>query len=166
MNAIYTRRSIRKFKPAPVTNEQIESFIKAGMNAPSASDQQPWQFVVLTDRTLFPEIVKIHPHTDMLTTAPAAILVCGDLNLETNTGYWMIDCAAATENILLEIASQGLGAVWCGIYPREKRVEGIRKLLHLPEQIVPFALVPLGYPDETKPPKNLFHPERIHRNEW
>lgn len=166
MDAIYTRRSIRKFTGQTVSREQIECFIKAGMNAPSAGDEQPWQFVVIDDRNLFSEIMKIHPHTEMLRTAQVAILVCGDLTLETHRGYWVQDCAAATENILLEITSHGLGAVWCGVYPREKRVEGIRKLLHLPDHVVPFALIPLGYPAEAKPPKNIFRRDRIHHNGW
>jgi nitroreductase len=166
MDIIYKRRSIRKFTPQRVLKEMIESFIKAGMNAPSAGNEQPWRFVVIDDRNIFNEIMKVHPHTEMLATATVAILVCGDLTLETHKGYWVQDCSAATENILLEIASQGLGAVWCGVYPREQRVDGIRKLLNLPSHIIPFSLIPVGYPDEQKPPKNIFNRERIHYNGW
>jgi len=166
MDIIYKRRSIRKFTSQPVSKEMIESFIKAGMNAPSAGNEQPWQFVVIDDRNIFNEIMKVHPHTEMLRTAAVAILVCGDLTLETHKGYWVQDCSAATENILLEIASQGLGAVWCGVHPREQRVDGIRKLLSLPSHIIPFSLIPVGYPDEQKPPKNIFSRDRIHYNGW
>jgi nitroreductase len=98
--------------------------------------------------------------------AEKAILVCGDLNLEKFKGYWMIDCAAATENLLLAAHSLGLGACWLGIYPREGRVTGMRKLLHLPTHIIPFALVSLGYPAEEKPQEDRYNESRIHHNKW
>jgi nitroreductase len=166
MDVIFKRRSIRKYTPQAVSRELLESFIKAGMNAPSAGDEQPWHFVILTDRSIFGEIMKIHPHAGMLATAPAAVLVCGDLSLETNKGYWVQDCAAATENMLLAITAEGLGSVWVGVYPRTQRVEALKKLLHLPEHIVPFSLLPVGYPDEQKPPKDIFLRQRIHENQW
>lgn len=166
MEAIYTRRSIRKFTPQPVSGELVEGFIKAGMNAPSAVNQQPWQFVIIDDRTTLNEIMTVHPHSAMLAQATVAILVCGDLSLETRQGYWVQDCAACTENILLEIADAGLGAVWLGVYPREERVEGIRRILGIPSQVVPFSLIPVGHPAEEKAPNDKFNPDRIHRNSW
>lgn len=102
----------------------------------------------------------------MLKEADKAILVCGDLHLEKFKGYWMIDCAAATENILLAAHSLGLGACWLGMYPREGRVAGMRKLLQLPSFIVPFALISLGFPAETKSVEDRYNPLRIHRNQW
>ena len=166
MDAIYTRRSIRKFTSKPVSNELIESLIKAGMNA-IGKRPQPWQFIILTDRTMFPEIIKIHPYTDMLTTAPAAILVCGEFDLGTNKGYWMIGCRLPrrTLSLVIAVARTGGSLVRC-VSTREAPVEGIRKLLRLPEHVVPFCSFRLATPTETKPPKNLFRPERIHRNGW
>ena len=166
MKCIYTRRSIRKYTPESVSPELLDSFIKAGMNAPSAANQQPWQFVVIDDRKLLDELMTVHPHSSMLKQATAAILVCGDLSLEERQGYWVQDCAACTQNILLEIADAGLGAVWLGVHPREDRVTGIRRILGIPEHVVPFALIPVGYPAEEKTPNDKFHPERIHRNGW
>jgi nitroreductase len=166
MDAIYVRRSIRRFTTQPVTREQLESFVKAGMNAPSAGDEQPWQFIIIDDRPTMNRIMEIHRHAEMLATAQAAILVCGETSRETHPGYWTQDCSAATENILLEIASQGCGAVWCGVYPRLGRVEGLRTLLGIPESVIPFALIPVGYPAEQKPAKNLFHRDRIRYNTW
>ena len=166
MKAIYTRRSIRSFTPETVVPELIDSFIKAGMNAPSAANQQPWQFVVIDDRTLLDELMTVHPHSSMLKQATVAILVCGDLSLEERKDYWVQDCAACTENILLEISDAGLGAVWLGVHPREDRVTGIRRVLGIPEHVVPFSLIPVGYPGETKPPNDKFLAERIHRNGW
>jgi nitroreductase len=166
MESIYKRRSIRKYTSEPVQQEKLLEFIKAGMNAPSAGNQRPWQFVIITERKLLDEIPKFHPYSLMLHEASAAILVCGNLECEKHKGYWVQDCSAATQNILLEITDQGLGGVWLGVYPREDRVEGLRKLLNIPEQIIPFSLIAVGYPAEEKPPKNEFDHSRIKYNRW
>ena len=166
MDTIYRRRSIRKYTAETVKDEVLMAVVRAGMNAPSAGNQQPWHFVIIDQRPLLEKITKIHPYAQMLHQAPAAILVCGDLGLEKHVGYWVQDCAAAVENMLLEIVDQGLGGVWLGVYPREDRVEGLRKLLGIPENIVPFALIAAGHPDEKKSLKSEFHKERIRRNHW
>ncbi len=166
MKAIYTRRSIRKFKSDPIDPSILLEFVRAGMNAPSAGDQQPWHFILITDRKLLDAVPAFHPHSQMLHEAPAAILVCGDLLLERHKGYWVQDCSAATENILLEIADRGFGGVWLGVYPREERVNGLRKLLDIPEHVIPFALIAVGRPAEHKGPKNIFREERIRTNAW
>ncbi len=166
MDAIYKRRSIRKYTSQVVPEKSIIEFIKAGMNAPSAGNQQPWHFVVINERKLLDGIPKIHPYSQMLHQASAAILVCGDLDLERHEGFWVQDCSAATENILLEIADQGFGGVWLGVYPRKDRVEGIRKILKIPERIIPFALIAFGYPAEKKDLKNEFKKGRIRYNYW
>jgi nitroreductase len=166
MNAIYKRRSIRKYTSKEVPDEKLLEFVKAGMNAPSAGNQQPWRFVIVTERSLLDKIPGVHPYAEMLKEAPAAILVCGDLGLESHKGYWVQDCSACTENILLEIADQGFGGVWLGVYPREDRVEGLRKLFNIPENIVPLSLIAVGYPAEQKPPRNEFDKSRIRYNSW
>jgi nitroreductase len=107
-----------------------------------------------------------HPYAAMLKQASVAVLVCGDATLEKHAGYWVLDCAAATQNLLLAAHAKGLGAVWCGVYPTADRVENFRKLLRLPEQIVPFSLIPLGFPDEQKAAEDRFDPARVHRNGW
>jgi len=166
MDTIYRRRSIRKYTEEEVPEEIISKIIKAGMNAPSASNQQPWQFLIINESDLLQEITKIHPYSNMLHEAPVAILICGDLNLDKAKGFWVQDCAAATENILLEITYQGFGGVWLGVYPRESRVEGIRKIFKIPKHIIPFSLVAVGHPREVKEPKNEFHKDRIRYNYW
>ncbi len=166
MDIIDRRRSIRKYTADPVGMKDIEAIIRAGMNAPSARNQQPWQFIVITDRATLDKIPAYHPNAGMVRQAPAAILVCADLSLVQSEGFWIQDCAAATENMLLEITARGLGGVWTGIYPREERVNGLQKLFGLPDSIVPFSLVPLGHPAEEKPPKNEFKRDRIHLNKW
>jgi nitroreductase len=163
---ILTRRSIRKYKKQAIPEQIVQKLLQAACNAPSAGNQQPWHFVLLDDRKILNVIHTFHPSAKMLAEADKALLVCGDLNLEKFKGYWMIDCAAATENILLAAHSLGLGACWLGLYPREGRVAGMRKLLHLPSNIIPFALVSLGYPGEIKPKENRYNPSRIHHNKW
>jgi nitroreductase len=121
---------------------------------------------VLTERTILDRIPSFHPYAAMLKEAPAAILVCGDLAREKHEGYWVQDCSAATENILIAVNEEGLGAVWLGIYPREERVRGLRQLLSIPETIVPFALVAIGYPAEKKEPADRFDASRLHYNSW
>lgn len=166
MDAILTRRSIRRYTAQPVAEELITGFLKAAMAAPSAGNEQPWEFVVLTERTILDRIPSFHPYAAMLKEAPAAILVCGDLAREKHEGYWVQDCSAATENILIAVNEEGLGAVWLGIYPREERVRGLRQLLSIPETIVPFALVAIGYPAEKKEPADRFDASRLHYNSW
>jgi nitroreductase len=166
MNAIYQRRSIRKYTTEPIPREKLLEFVKAGMNAPSAGDQQPWQFIVITDRAVLQRIPEVHPHASMLKEAPAAICVCGDLSLDTHRGFWVQDCAAATENILLEITAQGYGGVWIGVYPVEDRVRSVRNILGIPESVVPLSLIAVGHPAEIKEPKNIFLPERVRYERW
>jgi len=134
------------------------------MNMPSAGNQQPWHFVIIDDRGILKEITNIHPYSQMLNQASTTILVCGDLDLEKHEGCWVQDCSAATENILLEIADQGFGGVWLGVYPRKDRVEGIRKLPRIPPGIIPFSLISIGYPAEKKNRRMSLKKDRIRRN--
>ena len=166
LETIFTRRSIRKYKKQTISEKIVHDLLDAASSAPSAGNQQPWHFIVIDERKLLNVIHTFHPSANMVKEADKAILVCGDLNLEKFKGYWMIDCAAATENLLLAAHSLGLGACWLGIYPREGRVAGMRKLFQLPSHIMPFALVSLGYPGEYKPREDRFNASRIHRNKW
>lgn len=167
MKEIFERRSIRKYQNAPVPYDLAEQVIKAGMAAPSAGNEQPWEFVVVDDREILEGITKVHPHARMLFEAPAAIIVCSNMSLlRYDDGLWVQDCSAATENMLLEAAHLGLGAVWLGVYPMEERVKGIQALLQIPENIIPFSVISLGYPAENPPPADRYDPKRIHRNAW
>ena len=166
LEAILCRRSIRKYTGEAIPRQTITDLLRAAMSAPSAGNQQPWHFVVIEDRQILNEIPNIHPHSRMLREASAAIVVCGDLKLETNKGYWVQDCSAATENVLIAANAAGLGAVWLGVYPREERVEGLRKLLNAPQHIIPFSLISIGYPAEHKPPSDRYNVSRIHEDRW
>ena len=166
LQAIHTRRSIRKYLDRPVPGELTEKLLAAAMQSPSARNQQPWQFVVIDDRAVLAEIPSFMPNAAMAATAPLAILVCGDLGLEKSEGYWVVDCAAAVENMLLAAHALGLGAVWCGVYPREPRMEGLRRLIGLPEGVIAHSLVVLGYPGEHVQPQDRYRSERVHHNRW
>lgn len=166
MDAIYKRRSIRQYLDKSIPEELIHKIIKAGMNAPSAGNEQPWHFLVVDDRKILDKIPPLHPHSKMLYEAPAAIVVCADLSNVKYQEYWPQDCSAATQNILLAIADLDLGGVWLGVYPREDRVKKLQLLFGMPDEIIPFSIVALGYPAEQKPPKNIYEPHRIKHNTW
>lgn len=164
MEAIFKRRSIRKYTDKRVPEEVIERLLRAGMAAPSARNEQPWYFVVIDDRQVLNEIPKIHPYSQMLKEASHAIIVCGDVSNAKD--YWVQDCSAAMENMLIMAVDLGLGAVWLGVYPGEERVKGLKELLALPENIMPLSIMSIGYPAETKGPADRFDPSRIHKNKW
>ena len=166
MEAILSRRSIRKYSSEPVTESMLHELLDAAMNAPSSSNGQPWHFVAITDRKILDEIPEFHKYSNMVKEAPLAIIVCGDLQLEKSKGVWVQDCSAATENLLVAANAKGLGAVWLGVYPMEERITGVRSLLGLPDHIMPLSIVVVGHPGETKPPANRFNAERVHRNRW
>jgi nitroreductase len=166
LDAIFNRRSIRKYLSKEIPEELINTLLNASMYAPSARNTQSWEYLVVLERKLLNDIMKIHPYSGMLKDAPLAILVCGNKKLEENEAYLNQNCSAATQNILLAAYALGLGTVWLGVYPRKERVDGLRKLFSLPEHIVPVSMIAVGYPDEFKPKPERFLPERIHYNAW
>lgn len=166
MGAILGRRSIRKYADEPVGDGVVGELLRAAMSAPSAGNEQPWHFIVIRERGTMERIQEFHPFARMLLQAPVAILVCGDLSLEKYQGFWVQDCSAATENMLIAAHALGLGAVWLGIYPIEERVRGIRSLLGLPEHVVPLSLVSIGCPAEKKRPADRYDESRIHGERW
>ncbi|HBO69998.1 MAG TPA: nitroreductase family protein [Deltaproteobacteria bacterium] len=165
MEAILSRRSIRRYTGDPVPEPVIEEILAAAMSAPSSKNQQTWHFVVITDRAILREVPSFHPYAKMVPDAPVAILVCADLQRDEH-GFWVQDCSAATQNILLAAHAKGLGAVWLGVHPLEERVLGFRRLLGLPEHIVPLSLVPIGFPAVKKPREDRFDRTRIRKNRW
>lgn len=165
LDAIYSRRSIRKYETRPVEDEKVTEVLKAAMYAPSARNCRPWHFIVADDREVLEKIMEVHPYSKMLETAPVCIMVCGDTALEA-PGYHVVDCAAATQNILLAAKELGLGTCWLGVTPRPERIEPLAELFALPENIIPFALVALGYPAEEPERPERFDSTRIHKNKW
>jgi nitroreductase len=165
MQAILTRRSIRRYTADPVSDELVTELLKAATSAPTATNEA-WDFVVIRDREVFNAVQSFHPHAQMLKKAQVAILVCGDPTRETLKGRWPLDCAAATENMLIAANALGLGACWVGIYPVEERMQGMRNLLGIPEHIMPVSMISVGHPAEAKSPPERFRPERIHYGRW
>jgi nitroreductase len=166
IEAILSRRSIRRYTPQPVPEAVIKQLLEAAMSAPSAGNEQPWQFVVITDRRTLDEIPGFHPYAEMVKEASVVILVCGDLRLEKYKDHWVQDCSAATQNLLLAAHAKGLGAVWVGIYPTEDRILRMQKLLGLPRHVVPLCLVPVGHPAERVPREERYDASRVHQNRW
>lgn len=168
VEAILRRRSIRKYTEQPISEELFTGLLEAGMCAPSAGNERPWHFIVITERVLLDGITEFHDHAQMLKQAPAAIIVCADLTCDKYPGmkYWVQDCAAATENILLAAQEKGLGTCWLAVYPREDRMSGMKRLLGLPEHIMPISAIAVGYPAETKSPHSRYDASRVHRNRW
>ena len=165
MEAIFKRRSIRKYTNQELSDEIIEKILKAGMAAPSAQNEQPWHFVIIKDKNILREIPKFHPYSKMLPGAGCAIVVCGDTSLARGD-KWPQDCTAATQNMLLMATEAGIGSVWLGIYPDKDRIEPLKELLNLPACIIPFSIVSLGYPAETREPNDRYDASRVHINKW
>lgn len=165
---ILTRRSIRSYqKNNKLSKKDIDDILNMAMHAPSGNNTQPWEFVVVDSDSLFSKIMAIHPYCSFLKDAGAAIIVCGNLNEQLDEGYWIADCAAAMENLLLGAHAKGLGSCWCGIYPREERMEAFAKLLNLPDYVKPLGMAVIGYSDdEPKQPRVRFKPTKIHNNAW
>ncbi len=164
IQAINSRRSIRKYTSQKISDELIKKLLTAGMQAPSARNYQPWHFVITNDREILDQIPKLHPYADMMYQATLAILVCGDLKIEKSVEYISLDCSAATQNILLAAHALDLGAVWLGVYPRKDRMKGLKKLFKTPENIIPVSLISCGYPAEKIPPENRYNQSKIHFN--
>jgi nitroreductase len=166
LEAILTRRSVRKYTDKPISDEIVRQLLQAAMQAPSAANEQPWHFIVIKERRTLNQVPTFHPHSHMLKQAALAILVCEDTSQEVYGGRGPLDCSAATMNMLLAAHAMGLGAVWVGIYPVEERIAAMRKLLAIPAQVVPISLVSIGYPGEKVPGEDRFKPERVHFERW
>jgi nitroreductase len=163
IQTIFSRRSIRKYTDEPVSESEIKTLLEAAMAAPSASNGQPWHFVVVTDRKTLDALAEAHPHGKMLAQATLAVAVCGD---PARSGYWEQDCSAATENLLLAVAALGLGAVWLGVHPMADRVAAVRQALGIPDAVVPLCLLSIGHPAEHKEPRTQYDETRVHRDRW
>lgn len=166
LEAIFTRRSIRKYTGEAISEDQLKLILQAGFAAPSAHNRQPWHFVVVRDRGSLEAIANDHPYAKMLPQAGCGIVVCGDRQREENLSYLAENCSAAIQNMLLAAHGLGLGAVWCGIYPVNERTQMIGNLLGLPEHIVPIGLVVTGHKNEERPSENRYDDGRVHFEKW
>ena len=166
LEAINSRRSIRKFTGKPIDEQDLKNIIKAGFQAPSAHGLEPREFVVVRNAKIIEKIVQFHGYAKMLTQAGCGIVVCGDKTKQNVFGFLISDCSASVQNMLLAAHGLGLGAVWCGLYPREHLIEGMTDVLNLPEHIIPVGMVVVGIKDEKKSAINRYNEDKIHYDRW
>lgn len=169
LECIMTRTSVRNYTDRQVDDSTITRILRAGMAAPTAANQQPWHFVVVTEQSLKDSITAAFEYTKMVKHCSFAVVVCGDMdNLfkgdNPEGGFWVEDCSAASENMLLAAHALGVGGVWCGIYPLKDREERLRSILHLPSNLTPLNVMAFGYPALPSTPKDKWAPSKIHYN--
>lgn len=167
LDFIFSRRSIRRFSAERVSENQIKLLLEAAMAAPTAMNLQPWHFVVIDDPDKLADVRKILPFGKM--QAPLAICVCGNLGLMkklVTERFWVQDCSAATENLLLAANALGLGAVWCGVHPVNRLESSVRATLNLPDSVIPLNIVFVGHPAEEKPARSQYNQAKISQNQF
>ena len=166
MEGLLTRRSVRQYTNQKVSPADMTDIVKAAMFAPSARNQQVWEFVVITDQDKLAAFSAGLPTAPMAKTAAFAVAVCADLNRAASPEYWEQDCAAAMQNMLLACHAKGIGSVWVGMHPHEERENVVKKVCHIPENIKVHSLMIAGYPEKPAQEAQRFHEEYIHQNEW
>ena len=166
LTVIHNRKSVRKYLDKPVNKEQLEILLRAGMAAPTAGDKRPWELVVITDPAMLDTLSLSSRSTRMLSSAAAAIAVCGNTSIGFKSDVWVQDCSAASENILLAAEAIGLGAVWTGIYLNDGPTKYVKRVLGLPDEVIPLNVISIGYPTGAEKPKNKWNPTRIHWEKW
>ncbi len=177
LDTIFSRKSVRTYTDQAVSEEQVETLLKAAMAAPTGMNVQPWRFVVVRDQAVKDALAG--PRGGMIAQAPVVIVVCGETTLmrkpwgqpdaepvEVENGNWVQDCSAAAENLLLAAEAIGLGAVWTASYPYPDRMGPVREALALPENVTPLCVIPVGYPGGDDQPKDKWKPENIHYDKW
>ena len=163
MDAIFTRRSIRSFLDHPIERMKITQLLRAAMQAPSAGNQQPWEFLVIENREILNKLSEISPYASALKEAPCGIILLADQNTMKYPEHWEQDLGAATQNLLLAAAQEGLGTVWLGVAPTEERMTFLRNIFSLPPHRLPYNIIGLGYPKNQRNQLiDRFNPDRIH----
>jgi len=163
LDMIKKRRSIRKYTAQAMTNEQIRQLLEAAMAAPSGSNIQSWEFVVVKDSDLKRQLAQTHTWSYMAADAAVVFVVCGN---ERASHHWVEDASAATQNLLLAVTALDLGAVWVGIYPSADREAHVRRVLAIPKEMRVLCLVPVGHPAESKPPRTQYKESKVHYERW
>lgn len=167
IKTIHQRKSVRKYTDEKVSKEILEQLVKAGMAAPTAVNKQPWAFIAIDDAEVLAKLQDALPYAKMIKNA--AIVVCGNMQKALpgwEQEFWIQDCSAASENILLAAESLGLGAVWTAVYPARDRMESVVKILNLPGHIIPLNVIPIGYPADENHPKDKWKSENLHWQRW
>ena len=166
LEAINSRRSLRKFTGESISDQDLKAILKAGFQAPSAHNLEPREYIVVRDAETIKEIVQFHEHAKMLPQAGCGIIVCGDKTKQDVFGFLISDCSASIQNMLLAAHGLDLGAVWCGVYPREHLMKGMTNVLDLPEHIIPVGMVVVGVKDEKKSAVDRYRENKVHYDRW
>lgn len=167
LEAIKTRRSIRRYSEAPVTDQEVHTLLEAGFCAPSARNIRPWHFIVVRAAHKRGQVIKAHPYAKMLEQPQTVLfIICGDLSKQPSPEYCAEDCSAAVQNMLLAAHGMGLGAVWLGTYPNEDRVEAVRRIFGIPAQVLPVAMMAVGHPGEVRDIPARFDAACVHQENW
>lgn len=161
MNSIFKRKSVRKYQNREVETEKIERILRAAMAAPSAGNQQPWEFYVVKNKEVLKGLSKVSPYASCAEEAPIAIVVCYKEDVRFKE-YVEQDLGACSQNILLQAEEENLGAVWLGIAPLKDRMDGVRSVLNLESNIHAFSIIPIGYPLKEEKAKDRYDEDRIH----
>lgn len=163
MNSIFTRRSIREYEARPVEPEKLDRILRAGMQAPSAMNRQPWEFIVVTQPDQIQKIAALSPYGKPAARAPMVLVPLVNLDAAgENNRFWVQDLSASVQNILLQATEEGLGSCWMGIYPDENRTQALHDTLGLPKKVLPFAIVSIGYGLQENRFADRFIPEKVH----
>ncbi len=165
-DAIFTRRSIRKFTDTPISDAHIERILQAAMAAPSAHNKQPWKFIIVRDKERFAGIAERNQYAQMALHASVCIAVCADTRPEDSRIFWQQDCAAAIQNMLLAARGLGIGSVWTGIYPNEERAQAFSEFFALPQGVIPIGIVVCGYPDQPFKTRDTYDTGKIFYEKW
>lgn len=170
LTCLMNRKSVRSYLDKPVAAQDVQTILRAGMAAPAAVNQQLWEFIVIDQPEVLTVLGEALPYAKMLLHAHLAMVVCGNLTKTFDHNpqslYWIMDCSAATENILLAVEALGLGAVWTAVFPDPARVDCVQRILNLPQTVVPLNVIPIGYPKPDEPPKDKWNPSAVHWNHW
>lgn len=168
LKAIFSRRSIRKFTEQKVEPEKVKTLLEAAMAAPTATNSQPWEFIVVDDPEQINRIRTVMPLARY--NAPLWIVVCGNPGIGGHATaarmFWVQDCSAAIENMMIAAVGQGLGSVWCGIHPVSTLVKLVKGALNIPDGVTPLGLIEIGYPAEEKQSRTQYLEHRVHWQEY
>ncbi len=164
--AIATRRSIRKFTDEVVSDAQVTQILEAGMAAPSAGNAQPWRFIVVREKQAMEDIAKLHPYAQMAKESSVCIAVCADTQVEKHAGFWVQDCSAAIQNMLLAARGLGIGTVWTGITPVQERAAAFKEFFALPDHVEILGIVVCGYPDQPFKARDTFDAGKVFTEKW
>ena len=167
LEIIKSRRSIRKYKPTPVSDEQTKALLEAAMVSPSACNTRPWRFIAISNREMLDKLAEAHPHGKMLAQATLCIAIVALPAKQEGQpddlpkGFWPQDCGAAAQSILLQAEAMGLGSCWCGVYPKEGTSKAITEVLNIPADEVVFCLIAVGEKDQDPKPRGQYEEDRV-----